>query len=256
MAEESGELAEFTIDELAARAEMTVRNVRAYASRGLIDPPRLEGRTGYYDQSHLQRLRLVREFLDRGYTLSAVEDAIAASPRSAPAHALDLLQLLDEPRRQVEPEVMTRDALAALAGVHRDDSLIDGLTEFGLAEWIDDDHDHVRLLQPSIVRAGASAVSLGLEPQTVIQLFPAISEHLSAVADLFVRRVAADLVDPFVAAHMPEDQWQPMLDAIERLLPVAQQVTLGIFRQQLVASIDREVGDQIDELAERFSAGS
>ncbi|MEH3033585.1 MAG: MerR family transcriptional regulator [Aeromicrobium erythreum] len=248
---EADAVEEFTIDELAARAGMTVRNVRAYAGRGLIDPPRLEGRTGYYDQSHLQRLVLVREFLDRGYTLSAVEDAIAASPRSAPAHALDLLQLLDEPRRQVDPEVMTRDALAALAGVDRDDSLIDGLTAFGLAEWIDDDHDHVRLLQPSIVRAGASAVSLGLEPATIIGLFPEIQGHLRAVADLFVRRVADELVEPFVAAGLPEDQWDPMIDAIERLLPVAQQVTLGIFRAQLVEAIDQEVGEQITEIAER-----
>ena len=49
---------EYTVDELAARAQMTVRNVRAYAGRGLIDAPRLEGRTGYYNREHLQRLQL------------------------------------------------------------------------------------------------------------------------------------------------------------------------------------------------------
>ena len=52
---------------------MTVRNLRAYASRGLIDAPRLEGRTGYYSLKHLQRLQLIRQLLDRGYTLAAVE---------------------------------------------------------------------------------------------------------------------------------------------------------------------------------------
>ncbi|MGA8851022.1 MAG: MerR family transcriptional regulator, partial [Aeromicrobium sp.] len=55
---------EFTVDELAARAQMTVRNVRAYASRGLMDAPRLEGRTGYYSLQHLQRLQLIRQLLD------------------------------------------------------------------------------------------------------------------------------------------------------------------------------------------------
>ena len=44
---------------LAERAAMTVRNVRAYSTRGLIEPPRLEGRTGYYGESHLQRLILI-----------------------------------------------------------------------------------------------------------------------------------------------------------------------------------------------------
>jgi len=52
---------ELTVDQLAAKVGMTVRNVRAYAGRGLIPPPRLAGRTGYYDQDHVARLTLVRE---------------------------------------------------------------------------------------------------------------------------------------------------------------------------------------------------
>src|SRR3954469_6089843 len=54
---------ELTIDELARAVGMTVRNVRAYASRGLMPPPRLVGRTGYYGEEHVTRLTLVRELL-------------------------------------------------------------------------------------------------------------------------------------------------------------------------------------------------
>lgn len=77
MPRDSSATGEFTVDELAARAQMTVRNVRAYASRGLIAAPRLEGRTGYYTLEHLQRLQLIRQLIDRGYTLAAVEKAVA-----------------------------------------------------------------------------------------------------------------------------------------------------------------------------------
>src|SRR5688572_29997289 len=49
---------EFTVDQLAAKVGMTVRNVRAYAGRGLIPPPRLVGRTGYYGADHVARLTL------------------------------------------------------------------------------------------------------------------------------------------------------------------------------------------------------
>ena len=76
---------EFTVDELAARAQMTVRNVRAYAGRGLIDAPRLEGRTGYYTLEHLQRLQLIRQLIDRGYTLAAVERAVTGRRVRRPA---------------------------------------------------------------------------------------------------------------------------------------------------------------------------
>lgn len=246
MPHDSAEREEFTIDELAARAGMTVRNVRAYASRGLIDAPRLEGRTGYYTIEHLQRLQLIREFIDRGYTLAAVERAVSRGPRTSAAHTLDLLRLLDEPHHGPEPEVMSRDALAALAGVPRNDALIDALGEFNLVEWLDD--EEVRLLQPTVVRAGAAAVALGLDPTTVISLFPLLAGNLREIADAFVGRVSAEIFQPFLDAGLPDEEWPHILQAVESLLPVASQVTLGIFRQQLSESIDQEVGQTLSQL--------
>jgi DNA-binding transcriptional MerR regulator len=245
MADQSPVPDEFTVDELAARAGMTVRNVRAYASRGLIEAPRLEGRTGYYSREHLQRLQLIRELIDRGYTLTAVERAVTRSPRTSAGHTLDLLRLLDEPHHDAEPEVMSRDALAALAGVPRDDALIVALGEFNLVEWLD--HDEVRLLQPLIVRAGAAAVALGLDPKTVISLFPLLSSNLREIADAFVAGVSSEIFQPFREAGMPENDWPRILQSIESLLPVASQVTLGIFRNQLSEAIDRELGEQLGD---------
>lgn len=239
---------EFTVDELAARAEMTVRNVRAYAGRGLIEPPRLEGRTGYYHRGHLQRLQLVREFLDRGYTLAAIEKALLSRPSTATGPALDLLHLLDEPGGGAESEVMSRDALAALAGVERDDRLIDALVEFDLAEWVEGDHDRVRLLQPAIVRNGAAAVALGLPAEDVISLFPHMQAHLRAIADDFVERVVKVLVQPFLDHGLPAEEAPDVLASVEQLIPVAGQVTYAMFRREFAAAIDEEVASQLAEL--------
>jgi DNA-binding transcriptional MerR regulator len=246
MSDQSPVPEEFTVDELATRAGMTVRNVRAYASRGLIDAPRLEGRTGYYNLEHLQRLQLIREFIDRGYTLAAVERAVQRGPRTSAGHTLDLLRLLDEPHHDREPEVMSRDALAALAGVERNDELIEALGEYHLVEWLDD--EQVRLLQPTVVRAGAAAVALGLDPRTVIGWFPLLAGNLREIADEFVAKVAAEIFQPFLDAGMPEEQWPHILEVVQSLLPVASQVTLGVFRSQLSESIDREVGETLEQL--------
>jgi DNA-binding transcriptional MerR regulator len=244
---------EFTVDELAARANMTVRNVRAYAARGLIDPPRLEGRTGYYHRGHLQRLQLVRDLLDRGYTLAAVEKAVLSSPASATAPALDLLHLLDEPWSDVEPELMSRDALAALAQVDRDDGLIDALVEFGLAAWVEDDHESVLLVQPAIVRNGAAAVALGLPANDIIALFPLMRRNLREIADAFVSNAVEAVAQPFIDRGLPPEEAPQVLGAIEKLLPVASQVTYAMFRQELAAAIDAEIGSQLDEVGLRAS---
>ena len=80
---------EFTIDELAQIARMTVRNVRAYQDKGLIPPPEIRGRTGIYSDAHLARLRMIGPLLARGYSLGNIAELIGAWERGQ-----DLRQLL------------------------------------------------------------------------------------------------------------------------------------------------------------------
>lgn len=253
MSREAPDLDEFTVDELAARAKMTVRNVRAYAGRGLIEAPRLEGRTGYYNLAHLQRLQLIRSLLNRGYTLSAVEKTILGTPTASATHALDLLSVLHQPNTEEEPEEMTRDELAALADVPRNDTLITALTDMGLVESLEE--DRVRLVRPAIVRAIAAASAMGLDPATVLGLLPLLQDHLGAVADAFVARVRDEIWQPFVDAGMPVEEWPRILEIIETLLPVASQAVLGVFRVQFAHSIDAELGEQLASLGIK-SAGN
>lgn len=241
---------EFTVDELASRAQMTVRNVRAYAGRGLIDAPRLEGRTGYYSLKHLQRLQLIRQLLDRGYTLAAVEKAVQRAPDTAAGHALDLIELLDLPADDGADDIMSRDDLAALAGVARDDGLIEAMEKFGLVRWIEGDHEHVHLLHPTVVRSGAAAVAMGLSAETVISLFPLMQTRLKDVADAFVNAVGAEIIDPFITGGLPEDDWPRILASVESLIPIASQVTLGMFRGALQESIDTELEAKISRLGD------
>ncbi|AXT85662.1 hypothetical protein C6I20_10975 [Aeromicrobium sp. A1-2] len=243
---------EYTVDELASRAQMTVRNVRAYAGRGLIDAPRLEGRTGYYNREHLQRLQLIRQLIERGFTLAAIEKAVLNAPQSVAGHTLDLMTILDQPTG-AEAEIMSRDDLAALAGVDRDDTLIESLVGVGLVEKLDG--DRVRLVEPTVVRSGAAAVTLGVAPETVIALFPLLRTHLRTIADEFVREVVDELVQPFIDAGLPEDDWPRIISVVESLLPIASQVTLGIFRSEFREAIDLEVERQIAGIAARRAKG-
>jgi DNA-binding transcriptional MerR regulator len=69
---------QLTIEELARRAGVSTRNVRAYRTAGLLPPPRLEGRTGRYGDEHLRRLAVLARLQRRGWSLAAIRDALDA----------------------------------------------------------------------------------------------------------------------------------------------------------------------------------
>lgn len=234
---------ELTIDGLAARVGMTVRNVRAYAGRGLIPAPRLQGRTGYYGTVHVRKLQLIRELVNRGYTLAAVEKAFASQSDTTAAHALDLLVVLDAPLGEEKPELLTRDGLAALAGIDRDTGVVDELIRQGLAEELDE--ETLNVLHPAIVRAGTSAISLGLSPATVTAILPLMTERLGDIAHELVERVREEIWQPFAEGGLPEHDWVRVLTVIEELLPVAGQAVLSVFRRELTRAIESALGDEL-----------
>lgn len=78
-----------TVDELAARAGVTVRTVRFYGTRGLLPPPVIgPRRVGHYGQEHLSRLALIEELQHQGMTLAAIERYLQQLPEGLSAHDL------------------------------------------------------------------------------------------------------------------------------------------------------------------------
>ncbi|MGH9081458.1 MAG: MerR family transcriptional regulator [Acidimicrobiales bacterium] len=63
---------EMRVEQLSARAGVSVDTIRYYQSKGLIDPPRREGRLAWYDESHQARLDRIRTLQQRGFTLATI----------------------------------------------------------------------------------------------------------------------------------------------------------------------------------------
>jgi DNA-binding transcriptional MerR regulator len=74
---------EVTIDELGRMIGMTVRNIRAHQSRGLLPPPLLRGRTGYYGAEHIDRLKLIQELQSEGFNLELIRRMLAGAGGSS-----------------------------------------------------------------------------------------------------------------------------------------------------------------------------
>src|SRR5213592_1196085 len=94
--------ADLTIDELARRTGMTARNIRAHQSRGLLPPPEVRGRTGYYGPRHLARIELIQELQGQGFNLEAIRRLVEAAPGDS-EEPLRFLRAVAEPYVDEQP---------------------------------------------------------------------------------------------------------------------------------------------------------
>jgi DNA-binding transcriptional MerR regulator len=67
-----------TVDELARAARTTTRQVRALQTQGLLPRPDLVGRTGFYSDAHLDRLRAVLRLQADGFSLASLATLLRA----------------------------------------------------------------------------------------------------------------------------------------------------------------------------------
>src|SRR5689334_24964745 len=81
--EDSDSPNQLTIEQLAARSGMSVRNIRAHQARGLLAPPEVRMRVGYYGPEHLAQLRLIRELQNDGFNLGGIKRLVDDSQGTA-----------------------------------------------------------------------------------------------------------------------------------------------------------------------------
>jgi DNA-binding transcriptional MerR regulator len=118
-----------TVDELAARAGVTVRTVRFYGTRGLLPPPVIgPRRVGHYGPEHLSRLALIEELQHQGMTLAAIERYLEQLPADLSAHDLAIHRAVVASWAPDSAEEMTRAELERRAGRPLSEEDLDRLT--------------------------------------------------------------------------------------------------------------------------------
>ncbi|MFE4644807.1 MerR family transcriptional regulator, partial [Streptomyces sp. NPDC056730] len=121
-----------TVDELAARAGVTVRTVRFYSTRGLLPPPVIgPRRVGHYGQDHLSRLALIEELQHLGMTLAAIERYLERLPAGLSAQELAIHRALLASWAPDSTEDATRAELERRAGRALSEEDIDRLAAMG-----------------------------------------------------------------------------------------------------------------------------
>ncbi len=221
---------ELTVDELAARAGVTVRTVRFYASRGLLPPPRLRGRLGLYGTDHLGRLELIRELQTLGFTLSAIERHLERIPDDASAEDLALHRALLAPWTTEHSEDLTRHEIDQRVGRHLDDDVIEQLVSLGILHRIEADNERLRLPSPAMLSIGVQVVDLGVPKDMLQEADSIVRSHTQQIAvelqDLFSRKV----LRPYLDSDRNEEERDRVRALADQLRPLTIQVLVHGFQ--------------------------
>jgi DNA-binding transcriptional MerR regulator len=241
---------EYRIDELARAAGMTVRNVRVYQERGLLPPPRREGRVGLYDDAHLARLRLIGGLLERGYGFTHIAELMSAWERGRDlGDLLGLEAALTGPWSDEIPGYVTVDEITKMYGGQTTEETTAHAVALGLLE---PDGDRFRVPSPRILHAGAELVAAGIPLPAVLDLAGQLQADIDHSAGLLVQAVAAHILSTRGPDWLPTGEELPQLaELIGRLRPLAQMAVDAYLAQAMERHVRAVLGERLVRLLEK-----
>ena len=243
-----------TIDELARKTGMTVRNIRAHQSRGLLPPPEVRGRTGYYGDEHASRIELIRELQAEGLNLEAIRRLTEGTGDSS-AEMLDFTRAIRQPFEEEEPEIIEASDLGAPwgDGDNLNRKLIQKAERLGIVRALGE--DRYELLSPRLLRAGSQLADLGVPPDQALAVVEKLRRQSQAAAKTFIDLFIEVVWEPFDRAGRPDDQWPEVIAALERLRPLASESLLSVFQITMSEATESALGRTLQRRGEGRKKG-
>lgn len=222
---------DYRVEALAARAEISVDTVRFYQSRGLLPPPRREGRVAWYGDEHLDRLARIRGLQARGLTLATIARLLAGELDAADEALVTAVSAAPENEGDV---TLTIGELSARTGIPL--GLLQAVVKEGLL--IPRRTGGVDRFTTADVAAGAAGLRLleaGLPLPEVLELARQHHASMRTVAERAVELFDRHIRHPLRDSGLPDDEAAARLvEAFTSLLPATTELVSHHFRRTLL----------------------
>ncbi|MGE2713455.1 MerR family transcriptional regulator [Mycolicibacterium litorale] len=186
---------EYRLNELARISGVSTRNIRAYRERGLLDPPRRQGRSAFYNAYHVAQLDTINQLLRRGFSSAHIAEFFASMRAGADlADILGLQRSLFASEGGQDENPPTAHALDIDAGGDEAGQLV----AYGLAEIVD---GSVVFLDPSIAAIVGRAPDPMLYIRAILRIVGSTRRDVDTLAG-----VVADALQECIEARFGPDR--------------------------------------------------
>ena len=236
-----------TVEQLAAEVGMSVRNIRNHHTRGLLPPPEVRARVGYYNAEHVARLRLILDLQADGFNLAAIERLLSGSDGLA-SRLLGLRNAVTAPFEPESPEVITGDELAKRFG-EIDAKDIARVRKLKLLVPLGEDRFEVP--SPALLRAAEQVMDLGISLHAALTLAERVSRNCESISRAFTRLYLKEMWEPFQRAGQPDDRWDEVIEAVNSLRPLASEALLALFKLRMTTQLEDAFSKVIEHQSKR-----
>jgi DNA-binding transcriptional MerR regulator len=238
---------DLTIEQLAAEAGMSVRNIRNHHTRGLLPPPEVRARVGYYSAEHVARLRLILDLQADGFNLASIERLLSGSDGLA-ERLLGLRRAVTTPFEPEAPEVITAEEIERRFG-EVDAKDAERVRKLKLLVPLGDQRFEVP--SPALLGAAEEVVALGIPMHAALVLVERIARHCDSISHDFTKLFLRELWEPFDEAGQPDEGWDELIEGVDSLRPLASEALLALFKLRMTTELEDAFGKVIEHQAKR-----
>jgi len=248
--EDDGARGRLTIEQLAALTGMSVRNIRAHQARGLLAPPEVRARIGYYGPEHVAQLRLIRELQNDGFNLNGIKRLLEDSEGTA-ERLLAFKQALSAAARGEVPERLSIGELGRRFRVTPGEApeVLAHAERLGVLVPLSE--DLYEAPSPSLLALAQEVVARGISLRSALSVLEVIDGHVDSVSEAFVELFLGEVWKPFAQADMPAERWPEIEEAVARLAPIASEALMAIFQRRLGRRFEEAFGEIARRISER-----
>ena len=243
----AGSAYDLTVEQLAAEVGMSVRNIRNHHTRGLLPPPEVRARIGYYNAEHVARLRLILDLQADGFNLAAIERLLSGSDGLA-ERLLGLRRAVTTPFEAESPEFITAEELDKRFG-ELDAKDAERVRKLKLLVPLGEDRFEVP--SPALLAAAEEVVALGIPLHAALVLVERMSRDCDSIARDFTKLFLRELWKPFDEAGQPDEGWDELIEGVDSLRPLASAALLALFKLRMTTQLEQAFGKVIEHQAKR-----